>query len=82
MGDLNCTSESPEMVRLLQDTQLREPLQGLHTFPSWRPIVCLDHILVSASLHVAHAEVLTVPFSDHLPVAMEVDLPEGLDLHL
>jgi endonuclease/exonuclease/phosphatase family metal-dependent hydrolase len=82
MGDLNCTSDSAEMVHLLEAMQLREPLRGLNTFPSWRPIVGLDHILVSSSLRVKHAEVLTVPFSDHLPVAVEVDLPQGLELHL
>jgi endonuclease/exonuclease/phosphatase family metal-dependent hydrolase len=80
MGDLNCTSRSPEMERLLAETRLREPLDGLSTFPSWRPVLSLDHILVSPSLQVRHAEVLSLPFSDHLPVVIEVELPQPLSL--
>jgi endonuclease/exonuclease/phosphatase family metal-dependent hydrolase len=82
MGDLNCTSRSPELVRLLESADLRESVQGLKTFPSWRPALGLDHILVSQSLEVKHAEVLNLPFSDHLPLAVEVDIPESVRLPL
>ena len=80
MGDLNCHSQSEEMEFLVQNTPVQEPVHGLNTFPSWRPQRNIDHILVSASLHVENVEVLHYPFSDHLPVAMEVTLPESIQL--
>jgi endonuclease/exonuclease/phosphatase family metal-dependent hydrolase len=75
MGDFNCGSASVEMNWLLERTRLREPVHGLHTFPSWRPERNIDHILVSPSLTVNHTRVLPHPISDHLPIEMEVVLP-------
>ncbi len=80
MGDLNCRSDSREMDLLMRNTHLSEPAHGLHTFPSWRPRRNIDHILVSSSLAVGRVSVLDYPLSDHLPVAMEVTLPEGVRL--
>lgn len=80
MGDLNCRSESEEMSELLRLARLSEPRPGLHTFPSWRPNRQLDHILVSPSLTVEQAQVLPHTFSDHLPIAMEVRLPDEVAL--
>lgn len=81
MGDFNCRSDSAEMESFLARTCLREPVHGLHTFPSWRPARNIDHILVSPTLEVCSAQVLNHTFSDHLPVAMEVALPGVLRLH-
>ena len=75
MGDLNCDSDSPEMIVLLERAGLCEPAPGLYTFPSWRPNRQLDHILVSPTIGVERVEVLDCTFSDHLPIAMEVRLP-------
>jgi len=80
MGDLNCDSDSPEMAVLVDVARLREPAPGLHTFPSWRPNRQLDHILVSSSITVERVEVLGCAFSDHLPLAMTVWLPESVQL--
>jgi len=80
MGDLNCRSNSPEMDLLISNTLMREPIHGLHTFPSWRPARNIDHILVTPTLQVERAVVLDCPVSDHLPVAMEVSLPESVRL--
>lgn len=80
MGDLNCGSDSPEMSVLLTTARLREPAPGLYTFPSWRPDRQLDHILVSPSITVERVAVLNHAYSDHLPIAMEVQLPEGIRL--
>lgn len=80
MGDLNCRSDSPEMDLLISNTLMREPIHGLHTFPSWRPARNIDHILVTPTLQVERAVVLDCPVSDHLPVAMEVSLPESVRL--
>ncbi len=80
MGDFNCRSHSVEIERLCARGDLCEPLHDLHTFPSWRPQANIDHILISPSLTVEHAEVLDHPLSDHLPVVMRVGLPEHLKL--
>ncbi len=75
MGDMNT-----HVSQLLNDSPLKytsllpSNSQG-HTFPSWRPKLSLDHILVSPSLKVKTVNVLKVPISDHLPVAVEVALP-------
>jgi len=80
MGDLNCTADSPEIRALLDSTTLSEPSLILPTYPSWCPQHHLDHILVSSSLTVERAEVLDYAVSDHLPVAMDVRLPESVIL--
>ncbi len=80
MGDLNCRGDSPELRQLLSRTSLREPLDHLHTYPSWRPHRNIDHILVSEPLRVDRAEVVDYPLSDHLPIMMEVTLPESVIL--
>ena len=78
MGDMNCSSESREIDWLVKRTALREPAHDMPTFPSWRPSRNLDQILVSPSLRVGRMDVLNYPFSDHLPIAMEVVLPMTL----
>lgn len=50
----------------------------LKTFPSWRPRRNLDHILVSQPLQVITARVINYPLSDHLPLCMTIELPEGV----
>ncbi len=75
MGDLNCESDSREMRGLMACTSLHPPIHGLYTFPSWRPLRSLDHILVSPSLRVETVRVISTPCSDHLPIAMEISLP-------
>ena len=57
---------------------LRAPTGGLATYPSWQPQRAIDHILVSQSLTAGVAEVLDVTYSDHCPVALDIELPEGV----
>ncbi|HKJ95372.1 MAG TPA: endonuclease/exonuclease/phosphatase family protein [Gammaproteobacteria bacterium] len=80
MGDLNCLSTSDEVRFLLDNTALGEPVHDLNTYPSWRPHRNIDHILVSSSLRVQRAEVVDYPLSDHLPITMDVELPESVIL--
>jgi endonuclease/exonuclease/phosphatase family metal-dependent hydrolase len=80
MGDMNCQPGSREMEFLFTHTRLIEPCEQLCTFPSWRPNRNIDHILVTPSLDVTTCHVLNHTFSDHLPIAMEVALPEALQL--
>jgi endonuclease/exonuclease/phosphatase family metal-dependent hydrolase len=80
MGDFNCECGSQEFRYLLARTDLRSPPCDMMTFPSWRPNRKLDHILVSPSLRLAKAEVLNYAHSDHLPISVELELPEDLTL--
>lgn len=80
MGDFNCPPHAPEMDRLLTRCDLCEPTEVLHTFPSWRPNRNIDHILTSTSLKVSNLQVLNHAISDHLPIAVEIDVPEAVKL--
>ena len=69
-----------EIVTLQKKANLCEPTHDLHTFPSWAPERNIDHILVSPSLKVESIHVLNHTFSDHLPIAMDVILPDTVRL--
>jgi len=78
MGDFNCEPYSPEMKLLTSATRLCDPMHEIKTFPSWRPNRMLDHILVTPGLQVRKVQALNFACSDHLPVAMEIGLPDVL----
>ena len=59
---------------------LAAPTRGLATYPSWQPQRGIDHILVSRGLESAQARVLDVTYSDHCPVALELELPDEIRL--
>lgn len=80
MGDLNTSPNSPEMKHLFRNSNLIEPLDAFHTFPSWQPSLHFDHILVSSELKVHEAKVLNHSYSDHLPIAMEIEIPERVSI--
>ncbi len=80
MGDTNCSVDELLAGEGLGGTGLRAPGEVLNTYPSWQPRRDLDHILVSRSLHMEHAEVVDEALSDHLPIALEITLPPGLEL--
>jgi len=80
MGDLNCGCDSPELELLMDRLDLWEPTCEASTFPSWRPVRKLDHILVSRTLGIENAKVVDCSFSDHLPISLDVVLPEKIEL--
>lgn len=80
MGDFNCGVESRELLDLVENTHLRLPSCDLNTFPSWRPNRKYDHILISESLKLNNTEVLEHTHSDHLPISVEIGLPDGVYL--
>ncbi|MEN8205202.1 MAG: endonuclease/exonuclease/phosphatase family protein [Pseudomonadota bacterium] len=80
MGDLNCHSQSAEMDYLINRTMMSEPIHGVCTFPSWCPQRNIDHILVTPTLQVDHVKALNFSLSDHLPVEMQITLPESVRL--
>lgn len=74
MGDMNTHALDLLDKSPLRDLGLLAP-QVQATFPSWQPQRCLDHILLSPDLVLEKVEVLAMPISDHLPVAVEIRLP-------
>lgn len=80
MGDFNCHHDQILLNGPLKDLRLHHPEEGLHTYPSWQPDKALDHILVSEDIQVLSASVLNHTLSDHLPIAMEIQLPEPINL--
>ncbi|TDV59844.1 endonuclease/exonuclease/phosphatase family metal-dependent hydrolase [Pseudomonas sp. LP_7_YM] len=77
MGDMNTHAADLLENSPLRDLGLLAP-QIEATFPSWRPQRCLDHILLSPTLTLEKVQVLALPISDHLPVAVEIRLPASL----
>ncbi len=75
MGDLNCSSGSHYLEEFLSKSGMVETVIGEPTFPSWRPVRKIDHILVSESLRTENPAVEDFPLSDHLPVRVDVILP-------
>ncbi|MBD3609614.1 MAG: endonuclease/exonuclease/phosphatase family protein [Gammaproteobacteria bacterium] len=80
MGDLNTSPDSEEMQSLFRRTRLNPPEEQLNTFPSWQPNLHFDHILVSDRLMIEHVSVLNHSYSDHLPIAMDVMVPDNIHL--
>lgn len=77
MGDLNASGDAPEIRRFIMAHDLGDPACDKPTFPSWRPVRKIDHILVSRSLEVIRSRVVDYPLSDHLPISMELELPQS-----
>ncbi len=75
MGDMNAHADQLLSRSPLKQTDLVPLPETAHSFPSWRPEKALDHILVSPTLRVHDAQVISYPVSDHLPIGMEIELP-------
>ena len=75
MGDMNCPTHlvSEEFKKLKLDVKQHE--EATPTFPRWKPKYCYDQIWVSSSLNIIKSEVLNLGVSDHLPIAMEIEIP-------
>jgi endonuclease/exonuclease/phosphatase family metal-dependent hydrolase len=77
MGDFNCDPEQPEMQLLYNRTHLQPPSCTVPTFPSWRPLRAIDHILVTPGLGNLGARAFPAAHSDHLALSIELDVPEA-----
>jgi len=80
MGDLNTQVDNPQILEFRDTLNLHAPTRGLASFPSWQPQRAIDHILVSRNLACGEADVLDVTYSDHCPVALEIELPPEISL--
>lgn len=74
MGDFNCTADCAEMSDMLEATHLSVASLAMPTFPSWKPRRALDHVLISNGLKASRAWTPPWAFSDHLPVATQIEL--------
>jgi len=74
MGDMNCSASSPEIALLNRRCGLVPAgEESSRTFPSWRPVRALDHILVSPQIGVENCEVLQHTYSDHRPISVTLN---------
>lgn len=77
MGDFNCAHDCPEMQILYRQTRLQPPLSTVPTFPSWRPLRAIDHILLGEGLDCAALKAFPAALSDHLALSIELDVPHA-----
>ncbi|MFK0569732.1 endonuclease/exonuclease/phosphatase family protein [Endozoicomonas sp.] len=78
MGDMNTHADQLLNDSPLKDTGLHAAHWGQNTFPSWQPKRSLDHILISPSLIVNQFGVINIPITDHLPVSVEIQIPDSV----
>ena len=75
VGDLNTSPWAPAFRVLLETAGLTDPRRGrgvLATWPSWVPVIAIDHVLVSPQLRVTSLRVGASIGSDHLPLFARV----------
>lgn len=75
MGDFNATIDSTEVSHFLESSNLTRPDNSQNTFPSWKPKLAYDHILVTPEIKVGDSEVYGLHHSDHLPVSQSISYP-------
>jgi len=78
MGDMNSHLTPLLFGSPLADTPLVPGRDIAPTYPSWRPAIALDHVLVTPSLAVQSYRVLDCDLSDHRPVAVTIGRREDL----
>ncbi len=74
MGDMNSHLSELLFNSPLADTGLMPAERVDPTYPSWRPSLALDHVLVSPGINIREYEVLDCRLSDHRPIAVTLDL--------
>jgi len=77
MGDFNAHVDSKEFSSFFSNTGFGKPREAQATFPSWKPRHSLDHILTSEGVQQSEHEVFGVDYSDHLPVGIDIDIPNS-----
>ena len=74
MGDMNSHLSQLLFNSPLAETNLRPVGKMQPTYPAWRPLRALDHVLVSPLLTIRDFEVLDCQLSDHLPIAVTLEM--------
>ena len=80
VGDMNCSTASPYLSKLINDTGLRDSRQGFGPQPTWPTYVPgfaripIDHVFVSKSIHIHDRFLGDANGSDHRPVIVDVSI--------
>ena len=77
MGDMNSHLSDLLFDSPLARTILRPAGQTKATYPAWRPLRALDHILVSPQLVIRDYEVLDCQLSDRRPIGVTLELSQS-----
>lgn len=67
LGDFNMSGRLPALASRWR------PLARARTFPAWRPLIQIDHVLAEGYVDVLGSSVRQLPVSDHRAVLVEVD---------
>ena len=79
MGDFNCPYDEAVARFATHGITLHQPFHNNSpTYPSWKPVKQCDHILLSPGMVIKNYRILDESISDHLPVELEVLLPESI----
>lgn len=78
LGDMNMLPEELKQWAQQNNLKIAGEKDLISTYPSWQPTTHIDHVLVSNNLSVTKTEVLPFRYSDHLPIAVTVELPKVL----
>ncbi len=74
-GDFNTFRGEVELAELCRRCGLTSANKESHgTYPAWKPVKVLDHILYSKELELVDFQVPHLPFSDHLPAVAEFNI--------
>jgi endonuclease/exonuclease/phosphatase (EEP) superfamily protein YafD len=81
VGDFNTSPWSPYYKRVVRDTNLRDARKGFGLLPTWPAALSwiglpIDHCLVSPELSVARMRTGANIGSDHLPLIIDLRVPE------
>ncbi|TQV89138.1 endonuclease/exonuclease/phosphatase family protein [Aliikangiella coralliicola] len=78
MGDMNCRHSQAQAEFAKQGLAVQAGNSCQPTFPRWKPKYHFDQIWVSEGLRIVSCEVMDLGVSDHLPIAIEIEIPEQL----
>lgn len=79
MGDFNSAYNEVVELFALHGVTLHQPFHNdSPTYPSWKPVRQYDHILLSPGMVIKNYNIIKNSISDHLPVELEVLLPESI----
>lgn len=81
MGDMNCKKETVlDVFKSAKVKVKRNPLIS-PTYPRWKPKHCYDQIWISENLDIISSRVLNLGVSDHLPITMQIEIPNIQNAH-
>ncbi len=78
MGDMNCPQAQTEKEFARYGLEVKAGNRVQPTFPRWNPKYHFDQIWVSQNLNVIDCKVMDLGVSDHLPIAIEIEIPDKL----